>query len=405
MDRQVNTAFLLGLNWEHARRWQQLKDRETELKSLEKTLKTGVAAEILGTRGHLEGARVRLLRAIAKDQDALQSFQVHHMYRDIEEESTRLTFEIKDLRNRNVVDNGMLELFLESIAQEQPAEALRIEELYKEAGVVLPDSVVKRLEDVKEFHEQVLQNRRAFLESEVARLNAAVSQRNVTIGSLDDRRAEYMSTLQNFGALDDYNRLQQLLSEKQSELEDIDRRIALSSQLEHEESAVRIEKERLRIDARADLSEQRQTWENEIALYNANSEALYETPGELVIDLRDTGFRFDVIIERSGSQGIDHMKVFCYDLMLAQLWSHREARPGFLIHDSLIFDGVDERQRARAIQLAAQESAMYGFQYICCLNSDMIPHSEFEKDFDLTQFVRLTLTDATNEGGLFGMRF
>ena len=34
---------------------------------------------------------------------------------------------------------------------------------------------------------------------------------------------------------------------------------------------------------------------------------------------------------------------------------HRSA-PGFLIHDSTIFDGVDERQRAEALELAISES-------------------------------------------------
>jgi len=47
---------------------------------------------------------------------------------------------------------------------------------------------------------------------------------------------------------------------------------------------------------------------------------------------------------------------FCYDLMLARLWPARPATPGFLIHDSTIFDGVDERQRALALDLAANES-------------------------------------------------
>jgi len=48
----------------------------------------------------------------------------------------------------------------------------------------------------------------------------------------------------------------------------------------------------------------------------------------------------NVEIERSGSQGIDSMKVFCYDLVLAQLWSQREGKPGFLIHDSMIFEST-----------------------------------------------------------------
>ena len=58
----------------------------------------------------------------------------------------------------------------------------------------------------------------------------------------------------------------------------------------------------------------------------------------------------------------------------------RPASPGFLIHDSTIFDGVDERQRAEALELAASESQAHGFQYICTLNSDDVPRNEFFLD-------------------------
>jgi uncharacterized protein YydD (DUF2326 family) len=99
------------------------------------------------------------------------------------------------------------------------------------------------------------------------------------------------------------------------------------------------------------------------------------------------------------------MKVFCFDLMLAQLWAEKPFSPGFLIHDSNIYDGVDERQRAKALQRAARESQRHDFQYICCLNSDAVPTSDFDKEFNLDPHIRLVLTDATEDGGLLGMRF
>jgi uncharacterized protein YydD (DUF2326 family) len=71
----------------------------------------------------------------------------------------------------------------------------------------------------------------------------------------------------------------------------------------------------------------------------------------------------------------------CCDLMLARLWSARSASPGFLIHDSTIFDGEDERQRAEALELATSESLAQGFQYICTLNSDYVPRNEFSPGF------------------------
>jgi uncharacterized protein YydD (DUF2326 family) len=124
-----------------------------------------------------------------------------------------------------------------------------------------------------------------------------------------------------------------------------------------------------------------------------------------VIDVADTGYKFNIEIQRSGSGGVGNMKVFCYDLMLAELWSKKSQTPGFLVHDSTIFDGVDERQIANALILAERKSRICGFQYICTMNSDSVPWGELEGRLDLKKFVALTLTDETVEGSLLGVRF
>jgi len=98
------------------------------------------------------------------------------------------------------------------------------------------------------------------------------------------------------------------------------------------------------------------------------------------------------------------MTLFCFDLMLAQLWSERAPRPGLVWHDSRVFD-ADPRQRALALELAAAESERKGFQYICALNSDTVPVDEFSKGFNVDDYVRLRLTDTNPEGSLLGFRF
>ena len=117
------------------------------------------------------------------------------------------------------------------------------------------------------------------------------------------------------------------------------------------------------------------------------------------------GFRFGVEIERKDSQGVEQMKVFCYDLVLTVLWAEKLVHPGFLVHDSTLFADVDERQKARAIELAARESQEKGFQYIVCLNSDSLPTEDFSKDFKIDDYVRLRLSDASADTGLLGIRF
>lgn len=75
------------------------------------------------------------------------------------------------------------------------------------------------------------------------------------------------------------------------------------------------------------------------------------------------------------------------------------------MHDNILFADVDERQKALALELAAREAENRGFQYICTMNSDSIPLNDLSKDFDLDQYIRLKLTDATKDEGLLGIRF
>ena len=77
----------------------------------------------------------------------------------------------------------------------------------------------------------------------------------------------------------------------------------------------------------------------------------------------------------------------------------------FLIHDSHLFDGVDGRQVVRALRVGAENAQKLGFQYIVTMNEDDA-FKETEEGFNLNDYILdVKLTDATDDGGLFGIRF
>ena len=77
--------------------------------------------------------------------------------------------------------------------------------------------------------------------------------------------------------------------------------------------------------------------------------------------LKNAGYKFDIEIKRADSLGIGYMKVFCYDLMLIKLQKNKSFSPGFLIHNGNIFNGVAERQVAKALELVMKEADEHGF--------------------------------------------
>lgn len=193
--------------------------------------------------------------------------------------------------------------------------------------------------------------------------------------------------------------------ETRERLERVRTRIAEIRENSSRRRDVRVAKEELSELADRDHEERRELWSKAVRLFNDNSQALYETPGRLIIDIGDTGFKYSVEIERSGSEGIGKMKVFCFDLMLLELARDQSRAIDFLIHDSLLYDGVDSRQRAQALERAAHVTESLGAQYICALNSDEVPHGDFSEGFDFERHIRLVLRDRDPSDSLLGVQF
>jgi uncharacterized protein YydD (DUF2326 family) len=353
----------------------------------------------------VESLKIRLDAQATQEEEQLNNFKVHPQYHKIEEDANSLTSKIHELINLSIDNKRLLEHYEASLKEEVDAKSESVTRTYQEAGLVLPDTIKKRIEDVLSFHKQVVTNRKEFLTLEIGRIRNEIARNEQEIQNLSNKRVELMQILKRHGALQEYTLLQNNHQKTIAELKDVNIRLENLKKFEQGRSATIVEQELIYQQANTDLSERKSQKEKAILFFHSNSQDLYSVSGTLSIDFKKTGFKFNVNIERSGSHGIGCMKVFCYDLMLAQIWAQKEKSPGFLIHDSIIFADVDERQKAHALELAAKESERLGFQYICTMNSDTIPVKDFSQDFQLEKYVRMTLSDATDDEGLLGIRF
>ncbi|QBX35126.1 DUF2326 domain-containing protein [Paracoccus liaowanqingii] len=404
-DIQIHNAFLLGLDWKKAAIWQQLKDQKKALAALKQAIKTGAVDGELASLGELEAERVRLSNQLEREREALSTFRVLPQYREIEAQANGLTAEIHEMINSNIVDKRRLDRYRESLSGEDMPTDTRLEALYAEAGIVLPGAVVKTLSDARNFNSKITSNRRDFIASEVAALEGAIAERETKVVVLTTRRANYLATLAGQGALEELTQLQDLHAASRLKIDKLTNRITQLRQMTTKADTIKVETVELKRATTRDYEERREIWSKALGLFSEFSESLYKAPGRLVIDIGDTGYKFDVEIAGSPSEGISKMKIFCYDLTLISFARERGLGIDFLIHDSTIFDGVDPRQRAHALELAGTMATQYGFQYICTLNTDMVPAKDFSADFDFESLVRLRLTDTDPSGSLLGIRY
>lgn len=415
-DVQIHNAYLLGLAWEYAAQLQETRDTERMLREIRKAEEGGLLGELLRwepnlprklTPGFLEAERVRLEETIRELETTLKDFKVHPAYHGLETEANQLTERLHDLVKQKVITSRLLEQYRQSLHEEEDWGIEWVERVYQETGLWFPERVRRRLEEVKAFHHQVVENRRAYLVQEMERLERDLAALEEDIQTLDQRRSRLLRILDTHHALEEYQQLTARLTELQQQLERIKRILEVRRHIQEEKRRLQRRRSEILLKMERDLNERRPWLEEAMRLFHKNSEFLYREPGYLSVDVDEGGYRFSIAISRAQSQGISRMKVFCYDLTLAQLWSRKERRPGFLVHDSPVFDGVDERQVARALRRALDVSRQFGFQYICTLNSDMVPYDEFDEDTReaFEDAIVIRLTDATPEGGLLGMRF
>lgn len=405
-DIQVNNTYLLGLNWEYATEFQLIKDKEKILKDLKSAAAHGLLTGFFDSLGDIESKRVELEAKIEALQEQLKTFKVHPQYSEIQAEANKLTEQIHELVNKNHLNQSILNKYRGSLAGKKDVSVNELARMYEEAGLVFSKSLIKRLDQIVIFHKKIVENREKYLQSEIQKISRDIQEMRTQIESITTKRADLLTILKTHGALEEYTTLINSLTTLKQQLEEIKNRISNLKKFEEGKSVLKIDKEKLLQKARRDFEERGKQVDEAMRYFNKNTSKLYPEPGVLSIDITNNGYKFKVKIKREESEGIGYMMVFCYDLMLAQLISTTKNMPGFLIHDSIIFDGVDERQIAKAIQLAAEESEKKGFQYICAINSDIVPYPDYREDFipKFKQSIRVELTDE-DSGGLFGFRF
>ncbi|MBK6960653.1 MAG: DUF2326 domain-containing protein [Gammaproteobacteria bacterium] len=404
-DYQVALLFLLGLDWRIASDWQKVRDREKTLGELKKAAGAGAFGSIVGKASDLRTQLTVAEARLADLKSQVASFRVLPQYTELEAEANQLTRAINDLSNANVIDAAMTGDLERAMRAEAPPSLADLQSVYAEAGIALPGVAIKRYDDVRSFHESVIRNRRDYLAGELDAAKQRVAAREQEKLRLDARRADVMGVLQSHGALDQFSQLQGEVGRMEAAVESLRQRFEAAEQLEGTKNELEIERNRLTLRLRPAFAEQRTRLSEAILAFEETSRRLYESAGSMTVEETSNGPVFQFPMQGSRSKGIKNMQIFCFDMMLMRLCAARGLGPGFLIHDSHLFDGVDGRQVISALKVGAETAAELGFQYIVTMNEDDAFKEKID-GFDLRKHVLPTvLTDAKEDGGLFGFRF
>lgn len=402
-SKRSSVSYLLGLNWRSQKKLQDLLDSRAQVDAAIKALSNVEASAGEQSIGDLEAERVALEAAIAEKKTEVESFNVREDYRQLQLSLEQTDRSLHELINENHSDQRLLQHYQKSAAELPEADPEQPLSILTSAGAIFREEALKSLEEIAEFHRQVHRNRSAFLQGEISRLKMEIRRRRDRIDDLSGEKSRILGLLKSSGALEQLIELQRTHTELTSRFEALKARIAERKKfdLRKEELTAEIAHERALM--RRDLDDRQKTIDEARLLFAEYTKFLYGKPGGLGVDVNAAGYSFTFSIDREGSDGVDQMVVFCFDLTIATLRARRGLSFRTLVHDSALFADVDPRQYGLALKLAEEKSRIEGFQYICCLNSGALPRKHLG-EFDLEAFTRLRLTDEGEEGRLLGMR-
>lgn len=404
-SQQVAVTFLIGLDWRIPQGMQMIRARERTIRQLRELIEQSGGTEGLLPRSDDLEAQLTLAKDRAtRVKQSLATYRINPEYYDLEREVDALTAAISKTLDDDTFDRELVVSLEAALRAEAPPDPADLHALYQEAQVQLPGVALKRFEDIRAFHESVLRNRESYLKSELTKARSRLAKRSSERERADGRRSEIMAVLASTGALDQFTLLQAELGRLEADVATLRRQAEAAKQIEDTKLQLEIETAELELRLGRNHVEQSERIEQAQLIFADISQRLYERPGALTVSRKLSGPPVRASIHGQESVGISHMQIFCFDMTLVRLALVQGQGPGFLIHDSHLFDGVDARQVNSALRAAIEQCKEAGFQYIATLNSDKVATVN-DDSLDLMKFaVPVRLTDQPT-GGLFGKRF
>jgi len=393
-NNKIN-AYLLHLNYEFVNKKEYLYKKNEMLKSIIQYIKE------LKVETNQE-KKVELKEELEKIEYDLSHYEFAEEFQELQEKADTLTQEIVTLRNKIAILEREIRLRKE-IIEVNKVEEIDIKELvriYEEVKFFLPKHVINHLEAVQEFHKTLYENRKKEALRDIEKFEQEIKILSQQLKQKDSQRAEILKLLEGKKALEEYHNLIKRKEQILEELRILEEKEKELEKYEKEKINLQIEIDTFKKDL-IDLKHKIKTQIEKLTTkFREISFLFYERPGILSIEIKDDFkskilYKIEPKIHADDSSGIGMMKLFIYDMLLYNL---NPNLIGFVSHDNYLFDLVDERQIATALDYAKKHLN----QYICSINDTKFKNAlQFGENVNENDII-LTLTEKEK---LFGEDF
>ena len=407
-QKLLYNAFLLGLDVVLADKKKALKDQLAARKnSLRNTEKDPIMREFFGHNQNVSEdyllLRTDIEERIKKLEEDLKNYRVAKDYYQRQEEADQLKKLIDEKQKQIYLHKSTIKRIDQSLRVEVDIEQKDIKKIYEESKKVFQDAVEKRLSDLEKFYTDLKTNRTKRLAEQKRSIMDELEKLEEETTKLQAQFDEALAFLGSHGALDVFVQKNELLSELKQKREKL-----VSYEKFQRECKKEIKKlKQSLINENGKTTDYLETNKSFLESINKDFRALATKfyPNviagiTIVNNERENQIRYNIEakIQSDSSDGINNVKLFCYDLCV--LFGGNNHYIDFVFHDSRLFSDIDETHCDVLFDIVRNK--FNDKQYIASINQKDLRNLAEPIQAFIRQNTVCELNDESEEGKLLG---
>ncbi len=416
--QMLNNSFLLGLDILKAEKKYLLKKELDNIEKLKKNIeKDPIMRDFfdIDKKDKTIDTDIKFYKdKIKKLQNDIDTFKIAENYDNIRKDADEIKASLKTYKNKATALQNAIRNIEKSIEIKPDISSNKILNFYEDAKVSLNDLVVKKLEEVENFNKKLLDNRKARLLEDKAKLTKQLKEINSIIKNIGKKQDEKLQLLDTHGTLDEYTSLNKELTNFTLKLKKLVDYKELLEKYSDKIEELKIDLGKENIETNKYLKENSAIKDLNIDLFNSFANEFYENKKAGIEIQNDTGenqlrYKINATIDDDAGDAVGNVKMFCFDWTLLKAQHNHNIK--FLFHDSRILEAVDPRQIKIMFDVAFKNSKDE-FQYIISANQKELDAIKNERHMTADEYkekieknIVLSLSDEPdNKGKLLGIQ-
>ena len=363
----LSNCYLLGIDTELVVKKKELRDKQTAAKTTENAIKKDpMFRQYYVGKNDAEMDAADLEYQIAELEKEIAEFKVSNNYHELEKEADDKSYHKKELENRRVLINNYIRNIEEAFKETADIKQEKLLKIYEAANIEIPEMVKKNIDDVLQFHSNLLESRNKRLRKELNRHKSELESIDSEILQIGKRMDELLDYLDSHGALEEYTALTKQISSLKSEV----------TRIQEYQKILKAYKD-LELDIKSDFIQQDKETdsylesETEYIIKVKNkfwnlAKTFYPKKRSGLVIKNNSGentlrYTIEARIEDDSSDGVNEVRMFCFDALILDC---KQSRIRFMAHDSRLFANMDPRQREVVFRIMNEFCQQENYQYI-----------------------------------------